>query len=426
MLRRAGDTTVAPTDQPGPWRNILSFTNKRALTAALLGLGLAAAACGSSSSGGTTPSSGSKPPPAANVPDISATSFTQDFSAMTKLKSVAAAGKGSIGVLLPDTVTSARYVEFDAPLLTKAFQLAGLSSSQFSVQNAHGSNSTQFTQAQADITNGASVLIVDPFSTGVGAQIEKYGKQHGVAVIDYDRLTLGGDRSYYISFDNVKVGKLIGQGFATCLKAWHISKPDFIKMVGDPTDNNATLFNQGYTSVIKANPSWKQAAAPPGTWDPPTALREFTQALTANPSVNSAIIPNDENAAPIISYLKNHGHKAKTFPITGQDATSVGLQNILSGYQCGTAYKPVYLEAQAAAAVALYVRDKQKPPADLVNGKVPDTQESGTEVPSVLLTPEWVTPTNMAATVVKDGSVPAKQICTSPAPVKECKAAGIS
>jgi D-xylose transport system substrate-binding protein len=407
----------------------LSFTNKRAFTAALLGLGLAAAACGSSSSGGSTPSSGGAPSagaPAAQIPDISATSFTQDFSAMTKLKSVAASGKGNIGVLLPDTVTSARYVEFDAPLLTKAFQMAGLSSSQFSVQNAHGSNTTQFTQAQADITNGASVLIVDPFSTGVGARIEKYGKQHGVAVIDYDRLTLGGARSYYISFDNVKVGKLIGDGFASCLKAWHINKPDFIKMVGDPTDNNATLFAQGYDSVIKANPSWKQAAAPPGTWDPPTALREFTQALTANPGVNSAIIPNDENAAPIISYLKNHGHKAKTFPITGQDATSVGLQNILSGYQCGTAYKPVYLEAQAAAAVALYVRDKQKPPADLVNGTVPDTQESGTQVPSVLLTPEWVTPSNMAATVVKDGSVPAKQICTSAQLDKECKAAGIS
>jgi D-xylose transport system substrate-binding protein len=404
----------------------LSFTNKRAFTAALIGLGLAAAACGSSSSGGTTPSGGSNPAPAASVPDISATSFTQDFSAMAKLKSVAAAGKGNIGVLLPDTVTSARYVEFDAPLLTKAFQTAGLTSSQFSVQNAHGSNTTQFTQAQADITNGASVLIVDPFSTGVGARIEKYGQQHGVAVIDYDRLTLGGARTYYISFDNVAVGKLIGQGFATCLKAWGIAKPDFIKMVGDPTDNNATLFNQGYTSVIKANPSWKQAAAPPGTWDPPTALREFTQALTANPSVNSAIIPNDENAAPIISYLKNHGHKAKTFPITGQDATSVGLQNILSGYQCGTAYKPVFIEAQAAAAVALYVRDKQKPPADLVNGKVPDTQENNKEVPSVLLTPEWVTPKNMEATVVKDGAVPAKQICTSPALVKECKAAGIS
>jgi D-xylose transport system substrate-binding protein len=403
----------------------LPFTNKRAFTAALLGVGLAAAACGSSSSGGSTPSSGSNPAPAASVPDVSATSFTQDFSAMAKLKSVAAAGKGSIGVLLPDTVTSARYVEFDAPLLTKAFQMAGLSSSQFSVQNAHGSNTTQFTQAQADITNGASVLIVDPFSTGVGARIEKYGAQHGVAVIDYDRLTLGGDRSYYISFDIVKVGKLIGDGFATCVKAWHVAKPDFIRMVGDPTDNNATLFAQGYDSVIKANPSWKQAAAPPGTWDPPTALREFTQALTANSGVNSAIIPNDENAAPIISYLKNHGHKAKTFPITGQDATLVGLQNILSGYQCGTAYKPIYLEAQAAAAVALYVRAKQKPPADLVNGQTADTQESNKEVPSVLLTPVWVTPTNMAATVVKDGSVPAKQICTA-AFAKECKAAGIS
>jgi D-xylose transport system substrate-binding protein len=403
------------------------LTNKRAFTAALIGVGLTVAACGSSSSGGSTPAAGgNNPAPAASVPDVSATSFTQDFSAMTKLKSVAAAGKGNIGVLLPDTVTSARYVEFDAPLLTKAFTTAGLTSSQFSVQNAHGSNTTQFTQAQADITNGASVLIVDPFSTGVGARIEKYGKQHGVAVIDYDRLTLGGARSYYISFDNVKVGQLIGNGFATCVKAWGITKPDFIKMVGDPTDNNATLFAQGYDSVIKANPSWKQAAAPPGTWDPPTALREFTQALTANSGVNSAIIPNDENAAPIISYLKNHGHKAKTFPITGQDATSVGLQNILSGYQCGTAYKPVYLEAQAAAAVALYVRDKQKPPADLVNGQTADTQESGTQVPSVLLTPEWVTPSNMAATVVKDGSVPAKQICTSPSLVKECKAAGIS
>jgi D-xylose transport system substrate-binding protein len=406
----------------------LPLTNKRAFTAALIGVGLTVAACGSSSSGGTKPAAGgnSAAPPAASVPDVSASSFTQDFSAMQKLASVAKAGKGNIGVLLPDTVTSARYVQFDAPLLTKAFTTAGLSSSQFSVQNAHGSNTTQFTQAQADITNGASVLIVDPFSTGVGARIEKYGAQHGVAVIDYDRLTLGGARSYYISFDNVKVGKLIGDGFATCVKQWGIAKPDLIKMVGDPTDNNATLFNQGYSSVVKANPSWKVAAAPPGTWDPPTALREFTQALTANSGVNSAIIPNDENAAPIISYLKNHGHKAKTFPITGQDATSVGLQNILDGYQCGTAYKPVFIEAQAAAAVALYVRDKQKPPADLVNGQVADTQESNKEVPSVLLTPEWVTPKNMAATVVKDNAVPAKQICTSAALTKECKAAGIS
>jgi D-xylose transport system substrate-binding protein len=427
MLCRGADQ-VGRVGRPGPRRITLALTNKRAIAAALLGVGLVATACGSSSSGGSptggsSPSSGGSSAPA-SIPDISATSFTTNFSAMAELKSVAANGHGSIGVLLPDTVTSARYVEFDAPLLTKAFTKAGLSASDFTVKNAHGDNATQFGQAQADITNGASVLIVDPFSTGVGARIEKYGAQHGVAVIDYDRLTLGGSRSYYISFNNVKVGQLIGNGFATCAAAWHVAKPDFIEMKGDPTDNNATLFAQGYDSVIKSHGSaWTKAASPPGTWDPPTALREFTQALTANPKANSAIIPNDENAAPIISYLRNHGHKAKTFPITGQDATLIGLQNILSGYQCGTAYKPIYLEAQAAAAVALYVRDKQKPPADLVNGTTEDTNEHKA-VPSVLLTPEWVTPSNMAATVVKDGSVTAKQICTS-AYAKECKAAGI-
>jgi D-xylose transport system substrate-binding protein len=420
--------------QPGPWRNILPFTNKRAAAAALVVVGFAAAACGSSSSGGnatTTPpagSGGASSSPTTSVPDISATSFTQDFSQMVALKGLAAAGKGNIGVLLPDTTTSARYVEFDAPLLTKAFTDAGLSSSQFSVQNAQGDASTQFTQAQSDITNGASVIIVDPINPGVGARIEKYGQSQGAQVIDYDRLTLGGSRSYYVSFDNVAVGKTIGTGFEACLKADKVSKPDFIKMVGDPTDNNATLFNQGYTSVIKpflSSGKWKQAAAPAGTWDPPTALTEFTQAFTAHPGVNSAIIPNDENAAPIISYLKHHGVKANTFPITGQDATLVGLQNILDGYQCGTVYKPVYIEAQAAAAVALYIRDGKTPPADLVNATTPDTQESNKAVPSIYLTPEWVTPKNMAATVVKDGSVPAKQICTK-AYTAECAAAGIT
>jgi D-xylose transport system substrate-binding protein len=379
--------------------------------AALVAGGLVMAACGGSSSGGGTPAA-SGGTTGGSVPDISATSFTTDFSAMTQLKGVAAAGSGNIGVLLPDTVSSARYVEFDAPLLTKAFQTAGLSSSQFSVQNAHGDNATQVSQAQADITNGASVLIVDPLTPGVGAQIEKYGSEHGAAVIDYDRLTLGGSRSYYISFNNVTVGKLIGNGFVSCAAAWNVTSPKYIEMVGDPTDNNATLFAQGYDAVLKQHPTWTKLAAPAGTWDPPTALNEFEQAFTANPSANSAIIPNDENAAPIITYLKNHGIRANTFPITGQDATLVGLQNILSGYQCGTVYKPIYLEAQAAAAVALYLRDKQTPPSDLVNGTTPDTTEKK-DVPSVLLSPEWVTTKNMESTVVADGAVPAKQICTS-------------
>ena len=397
---------------------------KAALAALAAGGLITVAACGGSSSGGAPSGGGSSSPAGGNVPDVAATAFTPDFSAMAQLKDLAAAGKGKIGVLLPDTVTSARYVEFDAPLLTKAFQAAGLTSSDFIVQNAHGDNATQVSQAQADITNGATVLIVDPLTSGVGAQIEKYGKQHGAAVIDYDRLTLGGQRSYYISFDNVKVGELIGQGFADCATAWGVKNPQIIEMKGDPTDNNATLFAQGYEKIISQNSNWKVLAKPAGTWDPPTALNAFTQALTAHSSANGAIIPNDANAAPIISYLQKHGVKKETFPTTGQDASLVGLQNVLAGYQCGTVYKPIYLEAQAAAAVAIYVRAGKTPPSDLVNGQTADTQ-ANTQVPSVLLTPLWVTPDNMADTVVKDGAVKASDICTK-ALKSACKAAGIS
>ncbi len=103
-------------------------------------------------------------------------------------------------------------------------------------------------------------------------------------------------------------------------------------------------------------------AKPAGTWDPPTALTEFQQAYTAHSSTNSVLVPNDENAAPIITYLKSQHVKPNTFPVTGQDATLIGLQNILSGYQCGTAYKPIYLEAQAAAALAIFLNAGQTPP----------------------------------------------------------------
>jgi D-xylose transport system substrate-binding protein len=403
------------------------MTNKRAFAAALLGAGLIASACGSSSSGGTAPTGGGTPAGGGSVPDISATSFTADFAAMAQLKGIAADGEGNIAVLLPDTETSARYVEFDAPLLTKAFQAAGLTSSQFSVQNAHGDAGTQFTQAQSAITNGATVIIVDPFTTGVGAHIESYGKEHGVAVIDYDRLTLGGSRSYYVSFNNVEVGKLIGKGLVSCVKDWGVAHPNVIDMSGDPSDNNATLFAQGYNGVMKPyfdSGKWTKAVQPAGTWTPATALGDFQNALTAHSDLNAALVPNDENAAPIIKYLKNRNVKAKTFPVTGQDATLIGLHNILTGYQCGTGYKPYQVEAQAAAAVALYVRDGKTPPPDLVNGTTKDTQ-SGEDVPTVVLTPEWVTADNMAATVVKDGQVTAAQVCTS-AYTNACQAAGIS
>jgi D-xylose transport system substrate-binding protein len=399
---------------------------RSAAVAVAMGVALVASACGSSSkstsnSGGSTTSS----PSATVAPTLS--SFTVDFSAMNQLKSLASQGKGLIGVLLPDTTSSARYETFDRPYLQKAFEAAGLSSSQFKIDNAQGSASTMQTQAEADITNGASVLLIDALDSGSGAAIEASAKAKGVAAIDYDRLVKGGspDRTY-VSFDNVKVGQLIGQGEIDCVTAWNVKKPQLIVMDGDPTDNNATLFSQGYNGVLKPkfdSGAYVKVAEPPGTWTPAVAATTFEQQLTAHPNINAAVTPNDDNANAVIAVLQRQKTPAKTFPTTGQDASLPGLQNLLKGYQCGTVYKPLYVEAQAAVAIALYVRAGQKPPASLVNSTSKDTT-SNTDVPSSLLTPRWVTTDNMASTVVKDVAVSKTDLCVT-ALAAACAAAGI-
>jgi D-xylose transport system substrate-binding protein len=395
-----------------------------AVASVSLAVCLAAAACSSSAS---TSASSTSTGSSTAVPSVSISSLNRTFSAMATLKPLAAMGKGNVAAILPDTVSSARYTEFDAPYLSEALAAAGLTPTQFSVQNAQGSDATELSDAQAAITKGASVLIMDPLDSGVGAQIETYATSHGVKVIDYDRLTLGGSRAYYDSFNNVEVGTLIGNGFVACATAEGVTKPNVLVMRGAPTDNNATLFAQGYDAVLAphfADKSYVEVGTPAGTWDPPTAESEFQQAYTAHKNINSVLTPNDENAAPIITYLQREGIKAKTFPVTGQDATLVGLQNILSGYQCGTVYKPIYLEAQAAVALAMYVRAGKTPPSSLVNGQTLDST-SNKEVPSVLLTPEWVTTANMNSTVIADQFVPAQQLCVGQY-AAECKADGIS
>jgi D-xylose transport system substrate-binding protein len=347
---------------------------------------------------------------------------------MATLKPLASQGKGLVAAILPDTTSSTRYVEFDEPMLKKAMAAAGLPSSDIVVQNGQGSDQTFLTDAQSDITKGASVLMIDPEDSGVGARVEALAKAHGVQVIDYDRLTLGGNRNYYVSFNNVQVGKTMGQGFVKCVAAWKVKHPNVVVMRGDPTDNNAALFYQGYYNGVLAplfkSGKYTDVVNPAGTWDPPTAKTEFEQALTAHSNINSALIPNDENGAPIITYLKSRGIKPNTFPTTGQDATLTGLQNILSGYQCGTVYKPIYLEAQAAVSLAMYLRAGKTPPSGLVNGSTMDSKEHKA-VPSVLETPEWVTTANMKDTIVKDKFVPTSQLCAG-SYSSACKKYGIS
>jgi D-xylose transport system substrate-binding protein len=347
---------------------------------------------------------------------------------MAQLKSVAAAGKGLIGILLPDSTTSARYESFDRPYLTKALETAGLSASNIKIDNAQGSASTMQTQAEADITQGASVLLIDALDSGSGAAIEADAISKGVKVVDYDRLVKGGAAGrIYVSFDNVKVGQLIGQGEVDCIAAWNVSKPNILVMDGDPTDNNALLFAQGYNGVLQSHftdGSYVKVGEPAGTWTPSVAQTTFDQQFTAHPNINAVVTPNDDNANAVIASIQKANIPAKTFPTTGQDASLSGLQNVLKGYQCGTVYKAIDLEAQAAAAVALYLRAGQTPPAALSNGTTKDTT-ANTDVPSVLLTPVWVTTANMEATVIKDGAVKASDVCVA-AVAAACTANGIS
>jgi len=379
---------------------------------------------------------GQMPFASASMMGITATSFNRSFSTMSLLQPVAAKGTGGITAILPDTVTSTRYIEFDAPFLMEAMEKAGLPPTDTYVENADGSDATEFSMDQAAVTAGDKVVIMDPLDSGVGAKIEAYNSAHGVQTVDYDRLTLGGTRKYYVSFNNVEVGTLLGNGLVSCISGWKVSKPVVLVMHGAPTDNNATLFADGYDAVLQKYFSSGQytlvgklqpGEEPAGTWTPSVALTEFEGEYTSHPGINAVLMPNDENGAPIIHWLITaKGLKPQTLPVTGQDATLTGLGNVLNGYQCGTVYKPIFLEAQAAVALALYVRAGMTPPAALTNGTTEDLTEHKA-VSSVLLTPEWVTTKNLNSTVIADQFVPASSLCAAPySTAAACKAAGIN
>ena len=381
-----------------------------ALMAALAAAGLAS---GGLSGCGRPPAPRSAAAQGEVVPSVSAGAFTTGFSVMRRLEALGRLGTGKVGVLLPDTTTSPRYTEFDAPYLARALQEAGLNRSQFIITNARGSDATEQAQAESDMTQGATVLLLDPIDSGVGASIESAAASLGVKVIDYDRMTLGGTRAYYVSFDNVSVGALMARGLVNCIRAWHVRHPDVLVMRGAPTDNNATLFARGYDRVLRphfASGGYTDAGQPPGSWDPTAAQTTFEEQYTVNNKITAVLTPNDDTASAVISYLKTLNTPPRTFPTTGQDATPAGLANILSGYQCGTVYKPIYLEAQAAAALTLYLRAGLAPPGSLVNGTMFDPT-GRVPVPSVLLRPVWVTAASLAATVIRDRFVTAGQLC---------------
>jgi D-xylose transport system substrate-binding protein len=334
------------------------------------------------------------------------------ISALVLSLAAAAAAHRSASIqacaLLPDTTSSTRYQLFDKPYLTKAFKAAGISSL---VLNAQGSAQTQKSQGDQCLTQGAKVILVDALDSATGASIENAAAAKGVKTIDYDRLVVNGKASYYVSFNNPTVGKTMGNGLVNALKknGKYSKHPVIVELNGGITDNNATLFKQGYDSVL--NPLYKKGTFKKGKsgdqwtdWDAQKAATIFEQMLTQNNNkIDGAIAANDNLAGAVIADLKSH--KLKPIPLTGQDATPTGVQYILAGWQSGTVYKAVKAEAQAAAKAATQIIKGQKVTG--VNGK---TNNKARDVPSILLKPIWITKANYKL-LFKDGFLKRAQVC---------------
>jgi D-xylose transport system substrate-binding protein len=319
-----------------------------------------------------------------------------------------------IVVLLPDSASSARWEADDRRFLAEAFEEAGVT---YSIVNAEGVSATQLAQAEQAITNGAKVLLMVNLDSGSGAAIIELAHAAGVKVIDYDRLTIEGPGAdFYISFDNEAVGRLQGQGLVAAVDAAIAAgtltgTPQVGVLNGSPTDNNATLFRNGYMSVIEpkfASGEWVLSAEQSvPDWDNQQALILFEQMQTDHPEINAAVAANDGLAQAVISARQNAG--LPFIPVTGQDATVGGIQNVLAGRQSMTVYKAIRAEARAAAALAIAIVTNNTPAIELLaTGAV----NNGTnDVPSILLVPVSVTSVNVAETVIADGFRTWEEIC---------------
>jgi D-xylose transport system substrate-binding protein len=361
--------------------------------AAVLAIGLVAAGCGSSNDnngGGGTSSSNNK--------------------------------GGTIALLLPETKT-ARYESQDKPHFEQKVK-ALCPNCKIIYSNADQDAAQQQQQAEAALTQGAKVLVLDAVDAASAGAIVQKAKAQKVPVISYDRLVTDAPVDYYISFDNVRVGQLQGQALAKKLKDDGKATGPIVMINGAPTDNNAKLFKQGATGALNSAGIKVLKSYDTPDWSPDKAQTEMQQAITAvgESGFNGVYAANDGTAGGAIAAMKSAGINSTQRPTTGQDAELAAIQRILAGTQYMTVYKAIKPEAEQAAQMAVDLVNGRKPPASLVKDKVDNGQ---LQVPSVLLTPVAVTKDNVKDTIVKDAFWTTNQICTS-AYAADCKAAGLT
>ncbi|MGJ3239167.1 MAG: sugar ABC transporter substrate-binding protein [Anaerolineae bacterium] len=337
------------------------------------------------------------------------------FVLVSSFATVMAQDSVDVVVLLPDSASSARWEADDRRFLAEAFEEAGVS---YSIVNAEGDRQTQITQAEQAITNGARVLLMVNLDSGSGAAIIDLARDAGVAIIDYDRLTIEGEGAdYYVSFNNEAVGRLQGEGLVAAvdaaIEAGEIEgTPEVAVLNGSPTDNNATLFRNGYFSVIGPkfdSGEWELVAEQSvPDWDNQQALVIFEQMQTDNPGIDAAIAANDGLAQAVITARQSAD--LPYIPVTGQDATVGGIQNVLAGYQSMTVYKAIRAEARAAAGLAIAILNNNIAAIELMVGG--NTTNNGTnDIPSILLVPQSVTMNNVVDTVIADGFRTLEEVC---------------
>jgi D-xylose transport system substrate-binding protein len=372
-----------------------STGGKARLAAVVAAVALFAAACAANSSGGGSSSSSSS-------------------------------GSKKIALLLPETKTT-RYEAQDRPLFeAKVRQLCP--DCQILYSNADQKADLQQNQADAALTNGAKVLVLDPVDSASAASIVSKAKAQNVPVISYDRLITNADVDYYISFNNVAVGKLQARSLVGKLKADGHGSGTIVMINGAPTDNNAKLFKQGAHSVLDSSglKIGKQYDTP--DWSPDQAQTEMDQAITAlgNNGFQGVYAANDGTGGGAIAAMKGAGINPSTRPVTGQDAELAAVQRILTGEQYMTVYKAIKPEAGEAAELAVDLINGNRSAANALARQT--TNNGQKNVPSIILTPVAVTKANARQTVgqmITDGFLKAADICSGPA-ATACRQLGLA
>jgi D-xylose transport system substrate-binding protein len=326
-----------------------------------------------------------------------------------------------IGVILPDSASSVRWETADRRFLQEAFDAAGVDAD---IQNAQGDRNAFQTIADQMITSGVTVLMIVNLDSGSGKAVLDRAAAQGIPTIDYDRLTLNGGARYYVSFDNVQVGVLQGEGLVQCLTEQGTEEPVVAYLNGSPTDNNASLFHEGYDSVLapmfEAGDFVKGPEQDVPDWDNTQAGTIFEQMMTEeNNEIDGVLAANDGLGNAAISVLRRLGLNGSV-PVTGQDATVQGLQNILAGDQCMTVYKAIQQEADAAAELAIALANGEQPET----GQSVTDPESGAEVAARLLEPQIIYRDNIQD-VIDDGFVTVEELCADDFATL-CTEAGIS